>query len=170
MNRQDFLRHNRSLLVASLAATCSLSFAFDDIESLQGKLVLYAGELESVDCPISGKYDCSTWPMTMLKTRKGPEICFGSSKYVRCSYKCTGLIAVGDDKVPKAYVFSAMGSDATEAGHRSNGESRQPAAGQGRLSQEPGGSCGSWSRRATSPSSLPTPFAVGGPALGRLGW
>ena len=100
-------------MLSLMAATCSASL-LDDLDNLQGKLVLYAGELESVDCPISGKYDCSTWPMTMLKTRKGPEICFGSSKYVRCSYTCTGLIAVGDDKVPKAYVFSALGSDATE--------------------------------------------------------
>lgn len=86
----------------------------DDLVNLQGKLVVYAGEFETVDCPIIGKYDCLTWPTTMLKTRKGPEMCIGSDRHVRCGYKCTGLIAVGDDKVPKLYVFSQMSSDATE--------------------------------------------------------
>lgn len=88
--------------------------SFDDLAALQGKLIVYAGGFESVDCPIGGKYDCTTWPMTMLKTRKGPEMCIGSNTYVRCGYKCAGLLAVGDDKVPKLYVFSPMSSDATE--------------------------------------------------------
>jgi hypothetical protein len=95
------------------AVTCSASL-LDDLGNLQGKLVVYAGEFEALDCPVSGKYDCTTWPMTMLKTRRGPEICLGTEKHVRCGYKCTGLIAVGEDKVPKAYVFSPMSSDATE--------------------------------------------------------
>lgn len=107
----------RSLTIGSMlslmAATCAASL-LDDLGNLQGKLVVYAGEFETVGCPISGKYDCLTWPTTMLKTRKGPEICLGSDKHVRCGYKCTGLIAVGEDKVPKAYVFSPMSSDATE--------------------------------------------------------
>lgn len=95
------------------AATCSASL-LDDLGNLQGKLVVYAGEFETVDCPIGGKYDCLTWPTTMLKTRKGPEMCLGSDRYVRCGFKCTGLLAVGDDKVPKLYVFSQMSSDATQ--------------------------------------------------------
>lgn len=99
--------------VGLIALPCGAG-VLDDLENLQGKVVIYAGELESVDCPIVGKYDCSTWPMTMLKTRKGQEVCFGSYKYVRCGYKCTGLIAVGEDKVPKAYIFSPLSSEATE--------------------------------------------------------
>lgn len=104
------------ILVAMLVATSIASGAslFDQIDQLEGKVVIYAGELEEVSCPIGGKYDCGTWPMIMLKTRKGPEMCLGSGKYVRCGYKCTGLLAVGDDKVPKLYIFSPMGSDATE--------------------------------------------------------
>lgn len=94
-------------------ATCSASL-LNDLGSLQGKLIVYAGEFETVDCPSSGKYDCTTWPMTMLKTRKGPDICLGADKYVRCGYKCSGLIAVGEDKVPKGYIFAPMSSDATE--------------------------------------------------------
>lgn len=107
----------RSLAIGSMlslmVATCAASL-LDDLGNLQGKLVVYAGEFETVDCPIGGKYDCTTWPMTMLKTRKGPEICFGTDKYVRCGFKCNGLIAVGESKVPMAYVFAPMSSDATE--------------------------------------------------------
>lgn len=100
-------------MLSLMAATCAASL-LDDLGNLQGKLVVYAGEFETVDCPIGGKYDCLTWPATMLKTRKGPEMCLGSDRHVRCGYKCTGLLAVGDDKVPKAYIFSPMSSDATE--------------------------------------------------------
>lgn len=103
---------NTAMSLLLLAPTHASSF--DDLATLQGKLIVYAGEFEPVDCPIGGKYDCLTWPTTMLKTRKGPEICLGTDKYVRCSYKCSGLIAVGEDKVPKAYVFSPMSSDPTE--------------------------------------------------------
>lgn len=104
------------LLIAFLLPCYSTQTAaqFHDLENLQGKLVVYAGEFETLDCPIGGKYDCTTWPMTMLKTRKGPEICFGTDKFVRCGFKCTGLIAVGEDKTPRAYVFAPMSSDATE--------------------------------------------------------
>jgi hypothetical protein len=106
----------KKTFIAALGATPMLCWAgvFNDLDRLEGKVVLYAGEFESITCPIDGKYDCTTWPMTMLKTRKGPEICLGTDKYVRCGYKCSGLIAVGEDKVPKAYVFSPMSSDATE--------------------------------------------------------
>lgn len=107
----------KAVVLASMLAafsTASGASLFDQIDRLQGKVVIYAGELEEVNCPISSKYDCTTWPTTMLKTRKGQEICLGTDKYVRCGYKCTGLLAVGDDKVPKLYVFSPMSSDATE--------------------------------------------------------
>lgn len=102
------------LIALTLSSLAVSAFAFDDLSNLQGKLVVYAGEFETVDCPISGKYDCLTWPTTMLKTRKGPEMCLGSDRYVRCGFKCTGLLAVGEDKVPRAYVFATMSSDATE--------------------------------------------------------
>ncbi len=103
--------------IATAMVLCSCTFtalAFDEFEHLQGLQVIYAGELDAVDCPIGGKYDCATWPMTMLKTRKGPEICLAITKYVQCRYRCKGLIAVGDDKRPKAFIFSAMSSDANE--------------------------------------------------------
>lgn len=105
----------RIFLVCGLLsiAVATDALALGDLENLKGKIIAYAGEFESVDCPISGKYDCSAWPITMLKTRRGPEICFGSDKYVRCNYRCSGLIGVGEDKVTKVYVLDAIG-DATE--------------------------------------------------------
>ncbi len=102
-----------SCMFGLLAAMCTAS-PLDDLGNLQGKVVIYAGEFESITCPISGKFDCATWPTTILKTKRGPELCVGTPKYVSCSFTCRGLIAVGEDKIPKAYVFGAMGSDATE--------------------------------------------------------
>lgn len=111
--------HKLHFAICMLAATVSpvaQSSIFDELESLEGKTVIYAGEFESVDCPPMGKYDCTTWPMTMLKTRRESEVCLGIEKYVKCSYKCRGLIAVGDDKTPKVFVFSDFGSEATSFG------------------------------------------------------
>lgn len=90
------------------------SLAFDDLENLQGKVIIYAGKFESLDCPIGGKYDCLTWPDLLLRTRKGVERCFATSR-VRCSFSCSGLIAVDQSKVPKLYILDQVGASVTEA-------------------------------------------------------
>lgn len=105
----------KQLLVATmLVCVSSWASAFDDIESLQGKVVIYAGKFESLDCPIGGKYDCLSWPDLLLRTRKGPERCFATSR-VRCSFSCNGLIAVDQSKVPKLYILDQVGASVTEA-------------------------------------------------------
>lgn len=104
-----------ALLISSAVLTITSAHAalFDDFEDLQGMTVVYAGEFEEVSCPITGKYDCLSWPSTMLKTRKGREVCLGVDSRIRCRYKCRGLIAVGDDKAPWGFVFSDLGGDTT---------------------------------------------------------
>lgn len=81
----------------------------DDTEDLQGKTVVYAGELEQVTCPIGGRYDCLTWPSTLLKTRRGREFCLAPTGYVSCSYKCTGLIAVDESNGRHLFLIESMG-------------------------------------------------------------
>lgn len=87
---------------------------YDDLEDLQGKTVVYAGELEQLNCPVMGKYDCSTWPANLFKTMKGREVCFATTVYVSCSYRCKGLIAIGSDKRPFVFFFDRIGSDLTK--------------------------------------------------------
>lgn len=82
----------------------------DDLEDLEGKAVVYAGEFERLTCPIGGKYDCLTWPMNLFKTRRGREFCFVASSS-SCSYSCKGVIAVGDDKRPYVFFIEGIGGD-----------------------------------------------------------
>jgi hypothetical protein len=102
----------RALLTAVLLTFAAPSYAglFDDIEDLEGKAILYAGEFETLSCPIGGKYDCLTWPRNLMRTkRKG--ICFSTSLY-SCSHSCKGFIAAGNDSQTTVYIFeSGLGND-----------------------------------------------------------
>lgn len=103
-----------SLLAGALLSVCSQAYAFDDIENLQGKVIVYAGKFESLDCPIGGKYDCLKWPELLLRTRRGAERCFATSR-VQCGFSCSGMIAVDQSKDLKLYVIDRVGSSVTEA-------------------------------------------------------
>ena len=89
---------------------------FDDLPDLEGKTVVYAGEFEQLSCPIGGKYDCTTWPIDLLKTKTGRDICIKPNSYVSCSYSCKGLIAVGKDKTPYLYLFERVVGDLKKSG------------------------------------------------------
>ena len=97
----------------SSSATAGL---LDDIEDLDGKTVVYAGTIEQLSCPIGGKYDCTKWPMDFYRTTRGfKEICFVPSGYVRCSYSCKGIIAVGEEKKPFVFFIESMGGELKKA-------------------------------------------------------
>lgn len=98
------------LLLAMLSMQ-SMAALFDELPDLQGKTVIFAGEFESVFCPVSGKYDCMSWPIELLKSKSDKEICIKPTSSARCSSSCKGLIAVGEDKIPYLYIFGRMGSD-----------------------------------------------------------
>lgn len=98
-----------AFVVAFSAPTTALALLLDDTEQLQGKTVVYAGEFEEVSCPIGGKYNCLTWPDTLLKTQRGREICLAPATYVRCSYNCRGLIALDDSKGRYLFIIDSMG-------------------------------------------------------------
>ena len=103
------------VLVGALVVPCRAGL-LDDITDLQGKTVVYAGEIEQLTCPIGDKYDCTTWPMEFYKTASGlREICFVPSGYVRCSFRCKGLIAVGDDKKPYVFFIESIGGEMKKA-------------------------------------------------------
>lgn len=95
--------------MALSAPTSARVFLLDDTEELQGKTVVYAGEFEELSCPIGGNYDCLTWPSTLLKTQKGRDICLTPATYVRCSYKCKGLIAFDDGKGRHLFIIDSSG-------------------------------------------------------------
>lgn len=104
-------------IVASLLLWIHLSagaFVFDDLGDLQGKTVVFAGEFEQLDCPIGGKYDCMSWPDTLLRTSGARAMCFTTSR-ASCRYKCRGLIAVDANKNVAAYIIGQLSGDVTKA-------------------------------------------------------
>ncbi|GCL62592.1 hypothetical protein AQPW35_16730 [Rubrivivax pictus] len=120
MNEQQDtkMKKTRTLALATLALVPNLTVAgiLDDLPDLQGKTIVYAGNFDQVPCPIGGKYDCLSWPMDLLKTTRGREICLKPTSYTSCSYSCKGLIAVGDDKIPYLYLLDRIGNDIKKSG------------------------------------------------------
>lgn len=99
-----------AFVAALLALEAPCSFAFmDDMEELQGKTIVYAGEFEEVSCPINGKYNCLTWPTTLLKSKSGREVCVAPTGYVRCSYRCKALIAVDERSTRHLFIVDSSG-------------------------------------------------------------
>lgn len=103
------------LLIPSVA----IGGLLDDLPDLQGKTVIYAGEFEKLTCPINGRYDCSKWPMELLKTKSGREYCLQPSSFTSCMYTCKGIIAVGNTGTAYLYVFESLGNDAKKINFQS---------------------------------------------------
>lgn len=101
-----------ALCVAALAVRATVSAGLlDDLPELQGKVVAYAGEFELLTCPVGGKYDCLSWPSDFFRTTRSRDFCFVARGYVRCSYTCKGLIAIGDDKRVYAFFIEQISGD-----------------------------------------------------------
>ncbi len=81
------LRWMLPLIIAGLSQT---AWGYGDIDDLAGSTVLASGGLERVTCPISGDYDCMTWPHDLYKFSM-QNICFTAN--VRCGFSCEGFIA-----------------------------------------------------------------------------
>jgi hypothetical protein len=92
-----------------LQGTASASL-LDATEDLEGKVVIYAGEIEHLECPIGGKYDCSSWPTTLLKF-KYKDVCFTSDIGACASLGCKGFIAAGKDKQSYLFTLESIGDD-----------------------------------------------------------
>ncbi len=100
----------RALLVAAVMWPCLCHAGiFDETEDLEGKTIVYAGEFEELSCPISGKYDCLTWPSNLMRTKR-EDICFSTNLY-SCRLSCKGFIAVGKDGKTSVYLMESLGND-----------------------------------------------------------
>lgn len=102
------------LLVSALTmgSVVNAASSFDQLPDLQGKVVVYAGEFEKMDCPIGGQYDCLSWPSGLLKTKGSPVLCLNVGETLSCTFGCRGLVAMGEDRTPFLYLFEqSMSSD-----------------------------------------------------------
>lgn len=94
------------ILLVLFLSSVSNAIALDDIKDLEGKLVVHAGDVEQLRCPSFGKYDCLTWPTNLLKF-KYENVCFTDSSY-SCGYFCSGLVAIGKDRIPYFFTFATL--------------------------------------------------------------
>jgi len=102
------------LLLAPISSEARL---FDDLEDLEGRSVIYAGDFENVRCPYGGKYDCDKFPRNLLKAKGKSDLCINTTSINGCSLSCKGLIAT--DRFGKTEVFlfeSSLGSDLKKHG------------------------------------------------------
>lgn len=83
------------MFFAALACLTSNATALSlagDMRMMEGKTITYAGEFEEVICPSGGKYDCLSWPRTLLRMSTRDR-CFQTS-YYGCGYSCNGFVVV----------------------------------------------------------------------------
>jgi hypothetical protein len=98
-----------ALLFIGLVTIAPNASAYDDLKKLKGKLIVHAGDVEAVQCPIGDKYDCVLWPPNLLKFQYTDASCFVSDARACSSFPCEGFIATGKDKVPKFYTVDHSG-------------------------------------------------------------
>jgi hypothetical protein len=94
------LRWILPLIVAGLS---QVAWGYGEIDRLTGSTIVASGELEQVHCPVSGKYDCLTWPHDLYKFSM-QNICFTAN--VSCGFSCEGFIAQ-KNQVQTLYVLGS---------------------------------------------------------------
>lgn len=99
-----------SIALAALSGAATAGIR-DELDKLEGKVVVVAGDVEQVDCPIAGQYDCTTWPRNLLRF-KYRNMCFVSD-FLACAdmFGCQGIVAVGKNGVPSFFSIPERGGD-----------------------------------------------------------
>jgi hypothetical protein len=92
------------LLLAALVLPVHPAMALDDIANLKGMGVVAAGQVKRLDCPMSGRFDCNSWPTNFLKFEY-ENICFATDPGV-CGAYCKGILAT--DKGKTVYFFESL--------------------------------------------------------------
>ena len=90
-----------ALVLMLMSASPGNAF-FDDTDKIKGHYIVDVGDLQPVTCPISGKYDCLTFPNDLYKF-----------SYTKCyqvrglygAYSSKGLLAVNDSKTVSMFVM-----------------------------------------------------------------
>lgn len=92
------------VLLAVLLVPVRSAMALDDIANLKGMGVVAAGQVKRLDCPMSGRFDCNSWPTNFLKFEY-ENICFATDPGV-CGAYCKGILAT--DKGKTVYFFESQ--------------------------------------------------------------
>lgn len=93
----------RRVLPLIITGLSQAALGYGEIDRLTGSTIVASGELEQVHCPVSGKYDCLTWPHDLYKFSM-QNICFTAN--VSCGFSCEGFIAQ-KNQVQTLYVLGS---------------------------------------------------------------
>ncbi len=80
-------------LASAVTSCCEPTYAslFDESEKLEGRTVVEAGNMQRLDYPLYGDYNCRTWPTNLYQLG---TYCFSIMSYVS-AYNAIGLLTVG---------------------------------------------------------------------------
>ncbi|MNZ54015.1 hypothetical protein D3C78_719060 [compost metagenome] len=66
------------------------AYAFGELNRLPGSQVVAAGDVQKINCPTGGQYDCLSWPSNLYELSM-QNVCFTAN--VSCGFSCQGFIA-----------------------------------------------------------------------------
>lgn len=97
------------VLLSWLSAVASFDVRaalFDDSKRLEGKVIVKVGDLEKLDCPPFGKYDCVSWPTDLFKI---DDVCVRILGYYGMGFGELAMIASDNKKTISAFVIEGSG-------------------------------------------------------------
>ncbi len=104
-----------TLIILLMLTSISFGGILDGYDDLEGMLIVHAGEVEKLDCPIAGNYDCMTWPLNLYKF-ESKAVCFKMDSIFGCTgLFCRGFIAIGNDKTPYFVQLNNTGTGVTKS-------------------------------------------------------
>ncbi|WP_434575003.1 hypothetical protein [Pseudomonas sp. Z3-6] len=103
LNHGKMMTAMRWVFLLFVTGLSQVAWGYGDVDRLTGSTIVASGELEQVHCPVSGKYDCLTWPHDLYKFSM-QNICFTAN--VSCGFSCEGFIAQ-KNQVQTLYVLGS---------------------------------------------------------------
>lgn len=95
-----------SLILAAMALP-SYGSMFDDLDELKGETVVEAGDLKKLSCPISGEYNCLTWPTALFRLN---TYCVEAVGAYASVYPLRGILTTSDSGVALFIIGGSIGS------------------------------------------------------------
>jgi hypothetical protein len=105
------LANMRCLMVVLLSclpavASFEVRAALFDSKRLEGKIILKVGDLEKLNCPPFGKYDCVSWPTGLFKI---DDVCVRILGYYGMGFGDLAMIASDNKEAISAFVVEGSG-------------------------------------------------------------
>ncbi len=95
-------------------SSSTLSAGLDNTAAIEGKVILAAGSIDKLPCPIwETTSACLSWNNNTKKFY-GRDICFKTTISSACSSSCKGMLALDDKKKLYFYEINYPGDGLTE--------------------------------------------------------